>query len=351
MSDRKAKVIAFFNNKGGVSKTTTCFNLGWMLAKFGKKVVMIDADPQCNLTGMSLEVQPGEMLPNAYRSFEKANLYTALLPALKSTGEVIKAPECVPVAGVDNLKLLPGNVRLAEVETQLATAMNVGSMMPAMQNVPGSFDHLFSLISEENKADYILIDLSPSLGALNQVNLLNSDFFIVPMLPDVFSVMAVDSLSTALPGWIQWAKRVKNAGLFNDPDLIYPFEPREPKFLGTILQRFKLRSGKPTKSFDTYFKSLEEAIENIFIPAMEKNGLLLDKEIYKEHAPDYRLANIQDFNSLIATAQQEGKPVFELSEPDLHTGGQARKNQINTIKEYENIFKDLAKKVIGLTDS
>lgn len=50
------KVIAMFNNKGGVSKTTTTFNLGWMLAARGHRVVMADADPQCNLTGMVLDL-------------------------------------------------------------------------------------------------------------------------------------------------------------------------------------------------------------------------------------------------------------------------------------------------------
>lgn len=48
------KKIALFNHKGGVSKTTTTFNLGWKLAEKGKKVIIVDADPQCNLTGMVL---------------------------------------------------------------------------------------------------------------------------------------------------------------------------------------------------------------------------------------------------------------------------------------------------------
>ena len=49
-----ADKIAFFNHKGGVSKTTTAFHLGWMLASKGKRVILADADPQCNLTGLVL---------------------------------------------------------------------------------------------------------------------------------------------------------------------------------------------------------------------------------------------------------------------------------------------------------
>jgi len=54
MEGYMAKQIALFNHKGGVSKTTTTFNLGWMLAKKGKRVIIVDCDPQCNLTGMVL---------------------------------------------------------------------------------------------------------------------------------------------------------------------------------------------------------------------------------------------------------------------------------------------------------
>ncbi len=55
-----AKQIALFNHKGGVGKTTTTFNLGWMLGNKGKKVIIVDSDPQCNLTGMVLGFKDAE---------------------------------------------------------------------------------------------------------------------------------------------------------------------------------------------------------------------------------------------------------------------------------------------------
>ncbi len=73
-----SKVIALFNNKGGVSKTTTCFNLGWMLAERGKRVVMVDADPQCNLTGMVLDLSEADGLDTYYSQHPLRNLKEAL---------------------------------------------------------------------------------------------------------------------------------------------------------------------------------------------------------------------------------------------------------------------------------
>lgn len=62
------KVIALFNNKGGVSKTTTTFNLGWMLSLLGKKELIVDSDPQCNLTGLCINTTKEGKLEKLYDS-------------------------------------------------------------------------------------------------------------------------------------------------------------------------------------------------------------------------------------------------------------------------------------------
>ncbi|KAF0970612.1 ParA family protein [Gordonia sp. YY1] len=344
-----AKTIAFFNNKGGVSKTTTCFHVGWKLSQLGKRVIIVDADPQCNLTGLSLEVSDGGVLPDSYQQFEKVNLHNSLLPVMKSMGKKIESPDCNPISGNEYLRLLPGSVKMAEVETQLATAMNMGSMMPAMQNVPGSFSELYKLAGERYDADYILVDMSPSLGAINQINFLSADYFIVPMMPDIFSVMAVDSLSQAIPRWIDWMNRVKQLGMFEDEDILYNFSPRAPKFLGTVVQRYRLRNGMPSKSFDSYFNHLDDAVEDVLIPEIQKIGLTLDDEMYKKHTDAYKLAQIPDFNSLIATSQDKHKPVFELQQSDLNTGGAAAEGQLEKIEQFDEMFTKLAKRIINLT--
>lgn len=94
-----SKTIAFFNNKGGVSKTTTCFNLGWMLASRGHKVVMVDADPQCNLTGMVLDLTGENALADFYAANPKRNLRDALEPAFASRPVPLEPVDCVSVEG------------------------------------------------------------------------------------------------------------------------------------------------------------------------------------------------------------------------------------------------------------
>jgi cellulose biosynthesis protein BcsQ len=95
------KTIALFNHKGGVSKTTTTFSLGWMLAEKGKRVVLIDTDPQCNLTGLIL----GERLDEFYIEHPTRNVHAALSPAFLSQPREIAAVPCVEVEAIKGARV------------------------------------------------------------------------------------------------------------------------------------------------------------------------------------------------------------------------------------------------------
>ncbi len=321
------------------------------MAQLGKNVLMIDLDPQCNLTGSALEVGQSGLLPKDYQSYAQSNLHSALKPAMKGTGEKIKTPDVIKVRNQERLWILPGNVRMAEVETQLATAMNMGAVMPAMQNVPGSFGNLYTLLNKKYKLDYILLDLSPSLGALNQVNLLLSDYFIVPMMPDIFSVMAIDSLSRVLPDWARWAEKINRLELFDDRDMIYKFTPSTPKFLGTVVQNYNVRNKLPTQSFRRYMESLQNAVVETLIPALSDAGMVLNDNVYSQYDVKYELAEIPNFNSLIATAQTCGKPIYQLAESELTTSGAAAKGQMENVLKFNEIFTNLAKQITGTIEA
>ena len=164
-----ANVISLFNHKGGVSKTTTTFNLGWMLARKGQRVVLVDCDPQCNLTGMVLGY---EHLENASsiegRSNGKPlNIKEGLAPAFESRPEPIKPVKCVNVPGNENLFLLPGHIGLAENEVTLGIAQELSGSIVTLRNLPGSLRHLIDITANELRSDIVLVDMSPSLGAVN----------------------------------------------------------------------------------------------------------------------------------------------------------------------------------------
>lgn len=344
-----AKTIAFFNNKGGVSKTTTCFNLGWMLAERGHTVVMVDADPQCNLTGMVLDLSENDALQTFYDNNPGQNLKDALEPAFASRPKPLKPVTCVDVEGRPNLHLIPGHVGLAEDEVSLGIAQQLSESLQALKNLPGSFRYIFDITAEKYNADYVLIDLSPGLGSINQNLVATADYFTVPTSPDVFSVMAIESLSRVLPKWAKWAKSASNLEALANAD--YPFPKTNLKFLGTMVQKYRLKGGKATEAFQKYFDELDEAIDTTLIPQLETAGLLLSPEEYEKAGlkDNYRLASIPDFNTLIANSQQVRKPVFTLTQADVKRSGFVWENQKNSIASFREIFTDLAVRIETLT--
>ncbi|MHB8325208.1 MAG: ParA family protein [Candidatus Dormibacteria bacterium] len=346
-----AKTITFFNNKGGVSKTTTCFNLGWMLAERGHSVVMVDADPQCNLTGMVLDLSAQGALEQFYATNPDRNIRDALEPAFAARPIPLQAVECIDVPGCDNLRVLPGHVALAEDEVSLGIAQQLSESVQALKNLPGSFSHLFELTAMSYGADYVLIDLSPGLGAINQNLVATSDFVIVPASPDVFSVMAIDSLSRVLPRWITWARGAATLSVLQTAD--YPFPAPTLKFLGVIVQRYRLRQGVPTEAFARYFDELDKAISHTLVPALSAADLLLLPAKYQQAGLEgtLRLASISDFNTLIANSQQSRKPVFSLTQGDVQRAGVVWDNQLASIETFRETFEALAKRVEFLTST
>ena len=135
-----AIVISLFNHKGGVSKTTTAFNLGWMIANQGKKVLLVDCDPQCNLTGMVLGLEDMENAESieGTKGGRPLNIREGLAPAFESRPALIQAVDCQQVPGNNNLWLIPGHIGLAEYEVTLGIAQELSGSLVTLRNLPGS---------------------------------------------------------------------------------------------------------------------------------------------------------------------------------------------------------------------
>lgn len=353
----KPKKIAFFNHKGGVSKTTTVFNLGWKLAEQGHRVVLVDTDPQCNLSGLILGYRGENDFEAFYEKEPERNIRAGVAAAFESRPKLIEAIECVPVAGVGNLWLLPGHIRLAEYEVTLGLAQELTSTIPTLQNLPGAISYLLDKTAERHLADVLLIDMSPSLSSLNKNILMTSDYFVVPTSPDYFSVMAIESLATVLPKWRAWSKQAAGSDAFADSS--YPFPTTVPRLLGAIVQKYRVRdrdtaklgdndgppsSGSPAEGFKKWIDEISRVNATKLIPVLDGCGMLLPPEKYAaEHIGEGKLiAEISEFNSLIAMAQKSQVPVFALTDAQIDQRGVVLEATNRSKGMFNRIFERLA---------
>lgn len=344
--------LSLFNHKGGVSKTTTTFNLGWMLADKGKKVLLADCDPQCNLTGMVLGFKGLEDFKSVYESKGIKNIRDGLAPAFESRPAPIEPVVCEKISGQDNMFLIPGHIGLAEYETTLGIAQELSGSLVTLQNLPGSIHHLFHVTAEAYDCDYILVDMSPSLGPINQNLLMTSDYFLVPMAPDYFSVMATDSLAAVLPKWRSWATKAQGLSVLQKAT--YPFPPSHPKFLGTVVQRYRLREGQtPSAAFQKWIDDIERGVKEKLIPSLQNCDMLLDEEIYKKAGADPAkpLLQMSDFNGLIALSQKHKVPVFALSDQQLEQSGVVLERTKKSMMVFRDLFSKAADQVIEMTNN
>ena len=345
--------IALFNHKGGVSKTTTTFNLGWMLASKGKRVILVDTDPQCNLTGMALgeETEDDEArLEATYNTH--SNIKTGLAPAFESQPRAIEAVDCIPIEGQNGLFLLPGHVGFAEYEVTLGIAQELSGSIQALKNLPGSITDLLEKTAKKFDADYILIDMSPSLGSINQNLLMTSNFFLVPTTADFFSVMAIDSLAKVLPKWYAWARQASSLPVLKEAS--YPFPEINLRFLGTIVQNYRIIRGKETAAFETWIQKIEQSIINKLVPVLRKNNMLLPEQLYTncDISQSCVLTKIPNFNSLIALSQEYQTPVYALTPEHLRSArwqGEVLEKAQEKQEQFRETFSDLADKIMGLT--
>jgi len=347
-----ATQIALFNHKGGVSKTTTTFNLGWMLASLGHRVILVDADPQCNLSGLILGFRGEQDFEDFYQREICSNIRDGLAPAFESQPRPIAPVDVVAVCGCEGLFLLPGHIRLSEYEVTLGIAQELSGSIQALQNLPGSLSHLLALTAERLEADLILVDMNPSLNSINQNLLMTSDFFLIPTSPDYFSVMAIESLSTILPRWREWATRASENPVLRDA--AYPFPRRTPRFLGTVIQNYRPRKGAPTVGFQQWIHSINTKVSDVLVPTLSPIGMVLPDEAYASVdglVPSLCLALIADFNTLIAKSQEHQTPVFALSDEQIaHVGTVLAANQEKR-QQFREVFQRLATNVMTLVSN
>jgi chromosome partitioning protein len=336
-----SKRIAMFNHKGGVSKTTSVYNIGWMLAK-SAKVLIVDADPQCNLSALILgdNFEPYYIEPKT----EHDNIKDGVKVAFEGKPSPISAVNCYSPQRAPSLFLLAGHANLSEYDAALTFAQTSNNAIATLQNLPGAFSELLKLTEDKYSIDYTMIDMNPSLSAINQNLFISSHAFIVPTNPDPFSVMAIDTLTSILPRWNAWVKSA--APLFSGS--AYPLPDFTPKFVGSLIQRFNIRKGKAARPYRDNIAEIKASIKGPFLQSLSKAGMVLPIASYPTGVVDndYCLGEIPDFQGLLPKAYDAGVPVFELTDGEINETGPVLAQMAEKRKLFFDQFQSIAATVV-----
>lgn len=300
---RPAVRVSVFNHKGGVGKTTLTMNIASTLARAGRRVLLVDSDPQCNLTSYLISDDVvDELLDNADTD-EGETLWSAVRPVSEAIGGVRKI--AARKTAVSDLYLLPGDIRLSEFETDLADYW-----AQCFQRKPRGFrgttaiSELVGDVAADLGADYVFYDSGPNIGPLNRTILLDCDYFIVPVACDLFSLRALKTLGRTLATWIsEWATVADLA-----PDGTNLLRGR-PKFLGYIPEGFKIYGGSVAQQHSHYLSRIEREIYSQVVAILRK----IDPDLASGTMAQFKLGEMKDYASLVPASHREGVPIYSVS--------------------------------------
>lgn len=298
------KTIAFFNNKGGVGKTSLVYHLAWMYADLGLRVLAADLDPQANLTAMFLDEDGLESL------WPDRTILAPLLPLLEGAGPIADPH----VEDIEGIGLLAGDLALSGFEDELSQQWPycLEGKSRAFR-VIGGFHQILARAARMRTADIVLIDVGPNLGAINRAALIAAEHVAIPLAPDLFSLKGLQNLGPRLREWRSgWTERLvkRPAGL----DL--PEGRMDP--LGYVVMQHAVRLDRPVKAYAKWMARIPTIYREAVLA--EKNpqaGVTIDRD-------PHCLSTLKHYRSLMPLAQEARKPMFFLKPADGAIGGHAR---------------------------
>lgn len=324
--EENMKTIAFFNNKGGVGKTTLVYHLAWMYADLGISVVAADLDPQANLSAMFLSE---ERLEDLWPEGEHPqSILGSVSPILRGIGDITE-PHIEEITS--GLGLVVGDLGLSRFEANLSSAWpDCLSSNEAAFRTESAFYRTLVKAAEAQEAELVLIDVGPNLGAINRAAIIAANYIVFPLAPDLFSLQGLRNLGPTLSEWrTEWNDRLDRRP--TDPSLLLP--PTEMKPAGYVVMQHAVRSDRPVKAYEKWMKQ---------IPSVYHKEMLNDTVEPTLHtAQDTEcLASLKHFRSLMLMAQDALKPMFHLKAADGALGG-----HIYAVQDCYQEFKALAGRI------
>ena len=331
-------VLTFFNNKGGVGKTSLIYHLAWMLSETGHRVLACDLDPQANLSAAFLDEQRLEVIwddGNARNKTSGANTIAQCVEPLMQVGDLY-SPALEKIT--PDLHLIAGDLALSGFEDTLSAewpnALGSTNLYRPFR-ILTAFSTIMQDGAKQMDASVILADVGPNLGAINRSALIATDYVIVPLGADLFSLQGLRNLGPTLQRWrTEWEKRINN---WQQPQFPLPRGRMTP--IGYVIQQHSVRLDRPVQAYDKWVNRMPEEYA--------RNLLGKQQDSYPLSPPEdtNRLATIKHYRSLVPMAQEARKPIFKLTPADGARGSHAAAASV----AYSD-FKDLAELILERID-
>ncbi len=318
------KTIAFFNNKGGVGKTSLVYHLAWMFANKGRKVLAVDLDPQANLTSMFMTE---EKLAQLLEQDKLKSIFDSVLPLINREGDILPCG----IETIERISLLPGSLSLSRFEDQLSEnwpkclAGDIGAF-----RVLTAFYRIIHQAAGEMNAEIVLMDVGPNLGAINRSAMIAADQVILPLAPDLFSLQGIKNLGPTLRDWRKgWAKRLEECP--SGVNFVLPKGEMQPA--GYVMMQHSVRENRPVKAYERWADRIPVAYREAVLGLPPGGQVTIADDSNK-------LAMLKHYRSLMPMAQDAHKPIFHLTSADGAIG-----SHIYAVRECYEDFSKLADRI------
>ncbi|CAA0080297.1 Chromosome partitioning protein ParA [Halioglobus japonicus] len=324
------KSIGFFNNKGGVGKTTLLCNLAGSLAiKHEKNILVIDADPQCNASAYLLDEETLQSILMDENHYSVDAFYE---PIRRGQGYPDATPTIVKSERFC-VDLIVGDPKLSIREDLLAT-----DWAATRNGEPRGFQTTYAfreLVSRFESYDYVLIDMGPSLGALNRSVLLGVDYFLMPLSVDIFSMMAVENIIKSLTSW---RSALEDAIQRHHKEEGYNFQIAGEdvdwtlNFAGHVVQQYRAKKKEGKRQAVVAFERIIDK---------QRTELVELCRFFGVDSAEADLGEVPTLSSVVPLSQQAHAPIFDLGSKDGVVGA-----HYTRVSEAAEFFHAISQKFI-----
>ncbi len=323
-------VLTFFSNKGGVGKTTLVYHVAWMLRELGRSVVVLDLDPQANLTASFLGDDRVEQL---WSGPERRSVCGGLAPFFAEQGDTGE-PHVEEIAF--GLGLVPGDLLLsgAEQDLSLAWASSLDGQ-PRGLRATAAFATLAQRAATQADAEIVLVDVAPNLGSINRAAMIGSDYVVIPLVPDFSSLLVLQTLGPTLRRWRQeWVARVAHSP---SADFELPSGQMRPR--GYVILERSIRVDRSVGAYDRWLRQIPTEYRRAVLEEPPSDAPIAVSD--DEHC----LGLIRPYNSLAPLGHEARKPVFLLRSADGAIGARQR-----AVHDAYGHFEALTRRLLDVID-